>query len=98
MTGVASIASGALNNLPATLLVRSLLAELQPPERWMHAALLGTNVGASLTPHGTLATLLVLGAEGRRGEDVPPLDVLKVAMWLVPAMLVAGLAGLWAFG
>ncbi|HZJ53245.1 MAG TPA: ArsB/NhaD family transporter [Myxococcaceae bacterium] len=98
MTGVASIASAALNNLPATLLVRSLLADLQAPERWMHAALLGTNVGACLTPHGTLATLLVLGAAARRGEDVPPLEVLKVAVWLVPAMLVAGLAGLWAVG
>jgi len=98
MTGVASIASSALNNLPATLLVRSLLAELQAPERWTHAALLGTNVGACLTPHGTLATLLVLAAAARRGEDVPPLEVVKVAVWLVPAMLVAGLAGLWASG
>jgi arsenical pump membrane protein len=95
---VSSIASSALNNLPATLLVRSLLAELHAPELWMHAALLGTNVGACLTPFGTLATLLVLAAAARRGEDVPPLEVVKVAVWLVPAMLVAGLAALWAFG
>ncbi|HET9037126.1 MAG TPA: ArsB/NhaD family transporter [Myxococcaceae bacterium] len=98
ITGVSSIASSALNNLPATLLVRSLLAELHAPELWMHAALLGTNVGACLTPFGTLATLLVLAAAARRGEDVPPLEVVKVAVWLVPAMLVAGLAALWALG
>jgi arsenical pump membrane protein len=95
VTVVASLASSALNNLPATLLVRSVLGALQAPERWMHATLLGTNIGSCLTPHGTLATLLVLGAAARRGADLPPLEVLKVAVWLVPAMLVAGLLGLW---
>jgi hypothetical protein len=29
---------------------------------------------------------------------VPPLEVVKVAVWVVPAMLVAGLAALWALG
>jgi len=28
--------------------------------------------------------------------DLPPLEVVKVALWLVPVMLVAGLLGLWA--
>ena len=96
MTGVASLASCTLNNLPATLLVRSLLEALNAPESWLHAALLGTNVGSCRTPHGTLATLLVLAAAARRGVDLPPLEVVKVALWLVPAMLVAGLLGLWA--
>ena len=35
-------------------------------------------------------------AAARRGVDLPPLEVVKVALWLVPAMLVAGLLGLWA--
>jgi arsenical pump membrane protein len=94
MTGVASIASSTLNNLPATLLVRSVLGSLHAPDSWMHAALLGTNIGSCLTPHGTLATLLVLSAASRRGVDLRPLEVVKVAVWLVPAMLLAGLAGL----
>ena len=94
ITAVASIASSALNNLPATLLVRSVLGALQAPDAWMHAALLGTNIGSCLTPHGTLATLLVLGAAARRGVDLPPLEVVKVALWLVPAMLAVGLLGL----
>ena len=98
IAGVASIASSALNNLPATLLVRSMLGALQAPERWMHAALIGTNIGSCLTPHGTLATLLVLAAAARRGADLPPLEVVKVALWLVPVMLVAGIVGLWAVG
>jgi Na+/H+ antiporter NhaD/arsenite permease-like protein len=73
ITLVASISSSALNNLPATLLVRSLLAALQAPERWTHAALIATNIGSCVTPHGTLATLLVLGTAARRGVDLPPL-------------------------
>jgi len=98
MTGVASLASSALNNLPATLLVRSLLGTLQAPDAWMHAALLGTNVGSCLTPHGTLATLLVLSAAARRGVDLPPVEVVKVALWLVPLMLVAGFGALLVAG
>ncbi|HSP18263.1 MAG TPA: ArsB/NhaD family transporter [Myxococcaceae bacterium] len=94
MTAVASVASSALNNLPATLLVRSMLGALHAPDAWMQAALLGTNIGSCLTPHGTLATLLVLSAAARRGVDVPPMAVVKVALWLVPAMLVAGVAAL----
>ena len=35
------------------------------------ASLLGTNVGSCLTPHGTLATLLVLGAAARREPTCP---------------------------
>ena len=98
MTGVASLASSALNNLPATLLVRSLLGTLHAPDAWMHAALLGTNVGSCLTPHGTLATLLVLSAAARRGVDLPPVEVVKVALWLVPLMLVAGFGALLVSG
>lgn len=98
MTGVASLASSALNNLPATLLVRSLLGTLHAPDAWMHAALLGTNVGSCLTPHGTLATLLVLSAAARRAVDLPPVEVVKVALWLVPLMLVAGFGALLVSG
>ncbi|MGZ6036361.1 MAG: ArsB/NhaD family transporter [Myxococcaceae bacterium] len=98
MTGVATLASSALNNLPATLLVRSLLGALRAPDAWMHAALLGTNVGSCLTPHGTLATLLVLSAAARRGVDLPPVEVVKVALWLVPLMLVAGFGALLVAG
>jgi len=98
MTGVASLSSSALNNLPATLLVRSLLRTLHAPDAWMHASLLGANIGSCLTPHGTLATLLVLSAAARRGADLPPVEVVKVSIWLVPPMLVAGLIGLVAAG
>jgi len=98
IAGVGTLSSSALNNLPAALLVRTLLGELAAPESWTHAALLGTNVGSCLTPHGTLATLLVLSAAARRGVNLPPLDVVRIALLLVPPMLLTGLAALWLVG
>jgi len=96
IAGVATVSSSALNNLPATLLIRSVLGASHAPDSWTHAALLGTNIGSCLTPHGTLATMLVLSAAARRGADLPPIEVVRMAAWLVPAMLLAGLLALYA--
>lgn len=93
IVAASTVAASLLNNLPAALMVRSILEHAAGPFLWTHAALLGTNVGACLTPHGTLATLLVLSAAERRGVHVPGLDVMRIAVWLVPAMLVVGLIG-----
>jgi arsenical pump membrane protein len=92
--GGPALASSTLNNLPATLLVRGVLRQVSSSPVWLHAALLGTNVGSCLTPHGSLATLLVLSIATRRGVPTRGLDVVRVAIWLVPAMLVVGLIAL----
>ena len=55
---------------------------------------------AAMTGVASLASaaLLVLSAAARRGVDLPPLEVVKVALWLVPAMLVVGLGALLVTG
>jgi arsenical pump membrane protein len=94
MVAVSTLASSTLNNLPATLLVRGVLRQVSSSPAWLHAALLGTNVGSCLTPHGSLATLLVLSIATRRGVPTRGRDVVRVAIWIVPAMLVVGLIAL----
>jgi glucose/arabinose dehydrogenase/cytochrome c2 len=41
----------------------------------------------------SLATMLVVSAAARRGVDLRGTDVIRVAVWLVPAMLGAGVGG-----
>lgn len=89
--GLLSLAAAAVNNLPATLLgAFSLSALPRLNEVAPYAAILGVNIGAKLTPYGSLATLLWLDILARRG--------IKVSWWtylrenLLPTFLVLGSA------
>jgi arsenical pump membrane protein len=68
--GGTTLASNAMNNLPAALIARGALHAAQAPRATVLAALVGTDVGPLMTPFGSLATLLVLVIARREGVDV----------------------------
>lgn len=95
MAGGAGLASNVVNNIPAALLARGVLqgAYAHPP--LVYAALLGTNIGPNLTLSGSLATLLVLTAARKKGEDIRPLDFFKIGLLVTPLTLLAAVLALW---
>jgi len=95
MAGGAGLAANLVNNIPAALLARGVLrlAHAHPP--LIYAALLGTNIGPNLTLSGSLATLLVLTAARKKGEDLRAADFFKVGLLVTPLTLLAAVLALW---
>ncbi|MDG2307167.1 MAG: ArsB/NhaD family transporter [Candidatus Binatia bacterium] len=89
---VAALCSNVANNLPTYLLLAPEASGSQ-----LFAILLGTNVGACLTPIGSLATLLWLDVLRRTAAEEPPswLVYTRFGITATPVLLGAGLLGLW---
>ncbi|WP_300008057.1 SLC13 family permease [Pseudonocardia sp.] len=95
LAALAALLANLLNNIPATLVLLTVLGDTPHPGLVL-AALIGVNVGPNLTYVGSLATLLwrrVLA-----GTDAAPAAREFVALGLltVPAGLVAAVVALWA--
>lgn len=87
-SGVTAAASNVLNNLPTALLARSVLQAPPPDEARMFGALVGLDVGPTVLPTGSLATLLVLEVARRKGERVSGIEMIKIGWWLTPIVLL----------
>ncbi|WP_270970724.1 arsenic transporter [Campylobacter upsaliensis] len=88
-----SLGSSVINNLPMVLL--GDLALKDSSNALIFAHLLGCNVGAKLTPIGSLATLLWLFSLKRYKISISFLQYMLVALLIVPFVLFFGLLGLW---
>ncbi len=95
MAGGAGLASNIVNNIPAALLARGVLQQAHAHPPLVYAALLGTDIGPNLTLSGSLATLLVLTAARKKGEDLRALDFFKVGLLVTPLTLLAAVLTLW---
>ncbi len=93
--GASGLASNIVNNIPAALLARSVLQQSHAGLPLVYSALLGTNIGPNLTLTGSLATLLVLTAARKKGQEVRGGDFFKVGLLVVPLTLLAAIAALW---
>jgi arsenical pump membrane protein len=91
---VAAVLANLVNNLPATLLLLSVLGQ-HAPAATLLALLLGVNIGPNLTYVGSLATLLWRRVLHR--HDVQPAhgDFTRLGLLTVPACLVASVGALW---
>lgn len=90
-----SLGSSVINNLPMVMLED--LALKNSSNALIFAHLLGCNVGAKLTPIGSLATLLWLFSLKRYGISISFLQYMLVALLIVPFVLFFGLLGLWVY-
>ncbi len=96
---ISSLGSSLINNLPMVMLGNLALSDFvgldsSSRELLIYAHLLGCNVGAKLTPIGSLATLLWLFSLKRYGIYISFWQYMLVAMLVVPFMLCMGLCGL----
>ncbi|EKE3731066.1 arsenic transporter [Campylobacter upsaliensis] len=90
-----SLGSSVINNLSMVML--GDLALKDSSNALIFAHLLGCNVGAKLTPIGSLATLLWLFSLKRYGISISFLQYMLVALLIVPFVLFFGLLGLWVY-
>jgi arsenical pump membrane protein len=97
--GVAAgaIGSNVVNNIPMTVLARSVLETLPDAEQPIlaYATLVGTNIGPALTTYGSLATMLWLTLVRKRGMDVTTRHYLRVSVITVPIVLLTTTLALW---
>ncbi len=97
--GVAAGAAGSnvINNVPMTILARTVLEAMPAADRataaW--AVLVGVNIGPALTTYGSLATMLWLTLIRRNGFDVTTASYLRVSLVTVPVVLVTTSLSLW---
>jgi arsenical pump membrane protein len=85
----ATVASNAVNNLPAALDLGKYVGAAHPPAALRAAALVGVNVGPNFTANGSLATLLWLAILRREGVAIGPLRFAAVGIVAAPLALIA---------
>ena len=95
-TGVGlALACNLVNNLPLGLIAGSALNGVTVDPLIRGAATIAIDVGPNLSVTGSLATILWLTAIRREGEHVSALQFLRLGALVMPAALLAALAGLW---
>jgi arsenical pump membrane protein len=86
---VTGLVSNLTNNLPAALAARSVLEGAHADDSAIFASLLGCDIGPTIVPTASLATMLVLALARRKGARVTAVDMLKPGLWITPLVLLA---------
>ncbi len=94
---VAAFGANLINNIPMIGALIGLLGNAAPPARapLALAALLGVNLGAIVTPFGSLATLLWLAIIRRKGVQLSSLGYMRVSIVIAPPTLLSATLALW---
>ncbi len=83
-----------VNNLPLGLIVGSAAQAAHLRTLMSAAVMMGIDLGSNLSVTGSLATILWLIALRREGLQVSARQYLRVGIWVMPAGMLAALAGL----
>jgi arsenical pump membrane protein len=94
VAGVAALLANLVNNLPATLLLLSVLGA-HPAAGVLLAMLLGVNIGPNLTYVGSLATLLWRRVLARHTVRATSREFTLLGVLTVPACLAFAVTALW---
>lgn len=93
-----SILSNIMNNLPSvmlgTLIITDMGMDLQTLQVSYISIIIGSDIGALLSPMGTLATLLWMFVLRKNGIDISWSKYFKVAVMVIPITLVVTLIAL----
>lgn len=90
-----SMLAAAINNLPAVLISSLAIEQVNGPAYLPFASLLGTSVGAKLSPIGSLATLLWIQLLRNGGISISWREYTKYGLLLTFPILLLALFGLW---
>ncbi len=90
-----SLLASAINNLPAVLISSLAIEQVNGPAYLPYASLLGTTIGAKLTPLGSLATLLWMQLIRQGGIQISWREYTKYGLLLTLPILLTALLGLW---
>ncbi|NIJ06626.1 arsenical pump membrane protein [Sphingomonas vulcanisoli] len=88
---ILAFGSNLINNLPASLIASTAIAQAHAPRLVVDGLLIGVDLGPNLSITGSLATILWLAAIRREGEDVSFLRFLKVGAATMPPALLAAI-------
>ncbi|MGH3627515.1 MAG: ArsB/NhaD family transporter, partial [Sciscionella sp.] len=91
---LAAVLANLLNNLPATLMLLSVLGA-HPAAGIVLAMLIGVNLGPNATYAGSLATLLWRRVLAAHGMHTSAREFLRLGAWVVPLSLLAAVLALW---
>jgi arsenical pump membrane protein len=94
IAGLAAVLANLVNNLPAILVLLSVLGTAGPGP--VLAALIGVNIGPNLSYAGSLATLLWRRLLADRDHDVGLAEFTRLGLLTVPAGLALATLALWA--
>lgn len=83
-----------VNNLPLGLIVGAATQAAHLRTLMSAAVMLGIDIGSNLSVTGSLATILWLIALRREGIQVSARQYLKVGAWVMPAGMLAAVAGI----
>jgi arsenical pump membrane protein len=97
LTFATALGSNLVNNLPMALVAIAGLESARPiAPVSAFAALIGTNIGPNVTIFGSLATMLVVRAAGRRRVAIGGWSYLAIGLITTPPMLLVAGTVLWA--
>ncbi|MBD1805270.1 arsenic transporter [Microcoleus sp. FACHB-SPT15] len=95
-TGVlATLLSGVMNNLPTVLLNSLAIQDVSGGDRilqeiMVYANIIGCNIGAKITPLGSLSTLLWLDVLARKGFRISAFQYIPIALILtIPVLFIS---------
>lgn len=94
IAAIAAVLANVVNNLPATLVLLSLVAPAGPVA--ILAVLIGVNIGPNLTYVGSLSNLLWRRVLRRHDLDAGVGEYTRLGLCTVPAALVIAVLALWA--
>lgn len=90
-----AVIASIINNLPAVLISSLAIEQVNGPAYLPYASLIGTSIGAKLTPMGSLATLLWIQMVRKGGIMISWREYTKYGLLLTIPILVVALFGLW---